>query len=300
MKKTKITKTADKKSTKICVQNIKIRNLVFKNPLILASGTFSFGDKFVSVVNQMGGIITKGITVQPRQGNPLPRIWETASGLLNSVGLENPGVDVFIKNTLPKLTNLKTNLIVNISGNRLSDFNTLSKKLDNTFINGMEINVSCPNIRETNKILGQDPKMVYKVVAAVRKNTDKFLITKLTANFIDPLLTARAAQDAGTDAVCLINTLFGIAINPKTSRPALGGVFGGLSGPAIKPFALYCVWYVASNLKLPIIGCGGICHAHDVKEFLDMGCSLVELGSINLRNPYAGLKILKKIRNKEV
>lgn len=280
------------------VNSIRIKNLSFKNPLLLASGTFSFGDKFVSVVSEMGGIITKGITLKPRPGNLMPRIWETASGLLNSVGVENPGVDGFVKSILPKLKNIKTNLLVNISGNSVSDFDALSKKLDNTFIDGIEVNVSCPNIRETNKMLGQDPKMVYQVVAAVRKNTDKLLITKLTANFIDPLVTARAAKDAGADAVCLINTLFGIALDAQTGKPVLGGVYGGLSGPAIKPFALYCVWQVASKLKLPIIGCGGVCSADDVREFIHAGSSLVELGSINLRNPDAGLEILKELSGK--
>lgn len=274
---------------------IRIKNLTFKNPLLLASGTFSFGDKFMPVVNQMGGVITKGITRQPRMGNPMPRIWESASGILNSVGLENPGVDKFIKQILPKLKNLKTNLIVNISGNCVEDFEALTLKLLDSRIDGLEINVSCPNIRESNRMLGQDPKMVYKVVSAVRKNTDKFLITKLTANFVDPLETAQAAKDAGTDAVCLINTLYGMAIDIKTQKPVLGGMTGGLSGPAIKPFALYCVWYVASKLKLPIIGCGGVCSGNDVKEFICAGSKLVEIGSASLRNPYVGLEILKEL-----
>ncbi|MBS4015948.1 MAG: dihydroorotate dehydrogenase [Candidatus Latescibacteria bacterium] len=279
-------------------QNIKIKNLIFKNPLILASGTFSFGDKFISVVNQMGGIITKGITLQPRPGNPMPRIWETASGLLNSVGLENPGIDAFLKNILPGLAQLKTNLIVNISGNQVKDFTALAEKLSDADIDGIEINVSCPNIRETDKMLGQDPKTVFQVVSAVRRKTDKFLITKLTANFIDPLLTAQAAKDAGSDAVCLVNTLYGIALDSNTGKPMLGGIFGGLSGPAIKPFALFCVWRVASRLKIPIVGCGGICSADDVREFLHAGSSLVQIGSANLRNPYAGLEILHKLSDK--
>jgi dihydroorotate dehydrogenase (NAD+) catalytic subunit len=275
---------------------IKIKNLVFKNPIILASGTFSFGDKFISVANQMGGIVTKGITLKPRMGNPPPRIYETASGILNSVGLENPGVDKFCTNILPELKSLKTNLIVNISSNSPQEFKALAQRLDDTDIDALEINISCPNIKDCNKMIGQDPKATYEAVKAVRKQTKKVIITKLTANFIDPLLTAQAANDAGTDAICLINTVFGIAFDNKTGKPFLGGITGGLSGPAIKPFALYCVWHVASRIKIPIIGCGGVTTANDVIEYLQAGSRLVEIGSANLRNPYAGLEILKEIK----
>jgi dihydroorotate dehydrogenase (NAD+) catalytic subunit len=276
---------------------IKLGNLVFKNPLILASGTFSFGDKFISVINQMGGIVTKGITLLPRAGNTPPRIWETYSGILNSVGLENPGIDKFCKDILPDLKSLKTNLIVNISGNSPKEFEALAERLDSEPIDALEINVSCPNIKDksSSKMIGQDPKATSGVVKAVRKKTKKVIITKLTANFIDPLLTAQVAVDAGTDAICLINTLYGMAIDSKSGKPCLGGATGGLSGPAIKPFALYCVWYVASRLKIPIIGCGGIMTADDVKEYLWAGSKLVEIGSANLRNPYAGLDILRNL-----
>jgi len=274
---------------------IKIKNLTFKNPIILASGTFGFGDKFIEVANKMGGIVTKGITLKPRAGNPVPRICETPAGILNSVGLENPGVDKFKKDTLPKLNSLKTNLIVNIAGNSPSDYEKLAETLQDTKIDALEINVSCPNITDKSnfQMIGQNSKLVYQVVSNVRKKTKKFLITKLTANFIDPALTAQASVDAGTDAICLINTLYGVAFDAKTGKPILGSITGGLSGPAIKPFALYCVWYVASKVKIPIIGCGGIVNANDVKEHLLAGSKLVEVGSANLRNPYAGLEILK-------
>lgn len=274
---------------------IKIKNLSFKNPLILASGTFSFGDKFISVANKMGAIITKGITVKPRLGNPMPRIYETASGIINSVGLENPGLENFCNDILPALKQLKTNLIVNISGNSVKEFEVLAERLQDKKISAIEINVSCPNIREKSKMLGQDPKSVFEIVQTVRKKNKKFLITKLTANFCDPLVTAHASVDAGTDAICLINTLYGMAIDIKTGKPILGGITGGLSGPAIKPFALYCVWHVASKIKIPIIGCGGITDANDVKEYLYAGSKLVEIGSANLRTPYAGLNILKDL-----
>ena len=276
---------------------VKLGNLVFKNPIILASGTFGFGDKFIAVANMMGGIVTKGITLLPRAGNLPPRIWETHAGILNSVGLENPGVEKFCKDILPRLTALKTNLIVNISGNNPKEFEALSERLQDEPIDALEINVSCPNIKDKScgQMIGQDPKATYAVVKSVRKKTKKSIITKLTANFIDPLVTTQAAVDAGTDVVCLINTLFGIAIDVRTGRPCLGGITGGLSGPAIKPFALYCVWYVASKIKIPIIGCGGICSANDVIEYLHAGSKLVEIGSANLRNPYTSLDILKKL-----
>lgn len=278
--------------------NIKIKNLIFKNPIILASGTFGFSEKFISVANKMGGIITKGITYTSRVGNPPPRIYETSAGIINSVGLENPGVQKFCRDILPGLKLLKTNLIVNIAGNSVLEYKKLAELLQHDQIAGLEINVSCPNIRDKSnqKMIGQDPKLVYRVVSAVRKSTKKFIITKLTANFIDPLLTARAANDAGTDAICLINTLYGIAIDTKTGKPFLGGVTGGLSGPAIKPFALYCVWYVASKLKIPIIGCGGIMNGDDVLQYLYAGSKLVEIGSANLRNPYVGLDILQDLK----
>ncbi|MCX7785081.1 MAG: dihydroorotate dehydrogenase [candidate division WOR-3 bacterium] len=274
--------------------NVKVGNLTFKNPLILASGTFGWGDKFIEVANKMGGIVTKGLTVKPRQGNPPPRIYETSAGILNSVGLENPGVEKFCKEILPRLKPLKTNLIVNIAGNSVQEYKTLAEELYQDLIAGIEINLSCPNI-ETKKLIGQNPKMTYKVVKTVRDVSKKFLITKLTANFIDPLLTAQAAVEAGTDAVCLINTLYGIAFDYKTGKPILGGISGGLSGPAIKPFALYCVWHVSQKLKVPIIGCGGITTGKDVLEYLSAGSVLVEIGSANLRNPYVGLEILKEI-----
>jgi dihydroorotate dehydrogenase (NAD+) catalytic subunit len=281
----------------IKTNNIKIKNLTFKNPIILASGTFGFGEKFISVANQMGGIVTKGITLNPRVGNPLPRIYETTAGILNSVGLENPGVDLFCKEILPKLESLKTNLIVNIAGNSPLEYAKLAEVLQHDRINALEINVSCPNIKDkqNSDMLGQDPKLVYKVVSGVRKMTKKFIITKLTANFIDPLLTGQATIDAGTDAVCLINSLCGMAIDTKTGKPFLGGITGGLTGPAIKTFALYCVWYVAAKLNIPIIGCGGITNANDIKEYLYAGSKLVEIGSANLRNPYVGLEILKSL-----
>lgn len=288
---------AEKYFNKMRFTNIKIRNLTFKNPLILASGTFGWGDKFIEVANKMGGIVTKGLTIEPRSGNPPPRIYETTAGMLNSVGLENPGVEKFCQEILPRLERLKTNLIVNIAGNSPQEYELLAKKLYHDQISALEINLSCPNIskKSCEKMIGQDPKLTYEVVNSVRKVTSKVIITKLTANFIDPLLTAQAAVDAGTDAICLINSLYGIAFDITTGNPILGGISGGLSGPAIKPFAVYCVWHVSQRLKIPIIGCGGITSGKDVFEYLWAGSVLVEIGSANLRDPFIGLDILKEI-----
>jgi dihydroorotate dehydrogenase (NAD+) catalytic subunit len=274
---------------------VKLGNLVFKNPLLLASGTFGFGDKFVEVVNKMGGIITKGITLKERVGNPLPRIYEVDSGVLNSVGLENPGLENFKKEILPRLSKLRTNLIINIQGATPQEFEILVQELSLPQIQGIEINLSCPNLRDQKQLLAQNPKLVYKITRHVRKRTDKFLIVKLTANFVDPLVTARAAQDAGADAISLINTLYGIAFNLKTKKPILGGISGGFSGPAIKPFALYCVYRVRQEVSLPIIGGGGVMSAHDVREYFCAGADLVAIGSANLVDPFLGIKILKEL-----
>ncbi|MEO0071900.1 MAG: dihydroorotate dehydrogenase [candidate division WOR-3 bacterium] len=272
-----------------------IKNLTFKNPLLLASGTFGLGDKFLGVINKMGGIITKGITIEERLGNPIPRIFETPSGILNSVGLENPGIKKFKTTILPKLTKLQTNLFINIAGSSVDEFTILATELDVPEIAGLEINLSCPNIKNSQRLPAQNPRLVAKIVAAVRKKTSKFLIAKLTANFIDPLITAQAAVDNGADAISLINTLYGIAFDVKTRKPILGGITGGLSGPAIKPFALYCIWHIRQKLDVPIIGGGGIMTANDVKEFLLAGAQLVAIGSGNLVDPFLGLKILKEL-----
>ncbi|MCS7258332.1 MAG: dihydroorotate dehydrogenase [candidate division WOR-3 bacterium] len=276
---------------------VTIKNLTFKNPILLASGTYGLGTKFIGVINKMGGIITKGITVNERFGNPLPRIIETPSGILNSVGLENPGVKKFKEKILPILSKLNTHIFVNIAGTTIEEFIILTEELGETEISGLEINLSCPNIKNRQRLPAQSPKLVSKIVSAIRKRTNKFLIAKLTANFVDPLDTARAAIDSGVDAVSLINTLYGIAFDINTKKPILGGITGGLSGPAIKPFALYCIWHIKQKLDIPIIGGGGIMNANDVKEFILAGAKLVAIGSGNLVDPFLGLKILKELED---
>ncbi|MDH5186989.1 MAG: dihydroorotate dehydrogenase [candidate division WOR-3 bacterium] len=275
--------------------SIKIKDTVFANPILLASGTFGYGSDFVSVINQVGGFITKGITLAPRIGNPAPRIYELPGAILNSVGLENPGALDFRNKILPRL-NFSTPLIVNIAGFDTADFSTIVKILDCDRIAGFEINISCPNVKTGGAIFGQDPKLTEQIVTEVRRATKKLVITKLTANFIDPVNTAQAAESAGTDAISLINTLYGLAIDLKEQKYFLGGKTGGLSGPAIKPFALFCVERVSKAIKIPVIGGGGIVNATDVCEFMLAGASLVQIGSLNLINPFAAFDILKDLK----
>jgi dihydroorotate dehydrogenase (NAD+) catalytic subunit len=277
------------------VTSIKIKDIIFKNPILLASGTFGYGRDFVSVINQVGGLISKGITLKPRAGNPPPRIYELPGAMINSVGLENPGATLFRNEILPQLK-FSTPLIINIAGFDISDFSTLVKIIDCERVAGFEINISCPNVKIGGASFGQDPKFTEQIVKSVRRETKKLVITKLTANFIDPVLTAKAAEAGGSDAVSLINTLYGLVIDSYEQNYFLGGKTGGLSGPALKPFALYCVERVGKAVKIPVIGGGGITNATDVCEFLLAGASLVEIGSVNLLNPFSASGIINDLK----
>ena len=274
---------------------IKIKNIVFPNPVLLASGTYGLGEDFVSVINKVGGMVTKGITLSPRIGNPPPRIYELPGAILNSIGLENPGALAFRSKIIPQLK-FSCPLIVNIAGFSIDDYSTLVKILDCDRIAGFEINISCPNIKTGGATFGQDPKLTERIVKAVRLETQKIVITKLTANFIDPVVTAKAAAAGGSDAISLINTLYGLAINHQERKYFLGGKVGGLSGPALKPFALFCVERVSKAIQLPIIGGGGITNAVDVVDFLLTGASLVQIGSVNLINPFAAIGIIEDFK----
>ena len=273
----------------------KIKDIVFKNQILLASGTFGYGQDFVPVINKVGGLISKGITLKPREGNPPPRIFELPGAIINSVGLENPGAQAFRYKVLPEL-NFPTPLIVNIAGFEISDFAKLVKIIDCGRIAGFEINISCPNVKHGGASFGQNQKITEQIVRLVRRETKKLVITKLTANFIDPVLTARAAEAAGSDAISLINTIYGIVIDSNTKKYFLGAKVGGLSGPALKPFALFCVERVSQAIKIPVIGGGGITSGADVCEFLLAGASLVEIGSVNLINPFAALTIINGLK----
>ncbi len=262
----------------------------FVNPVLAASGTFEFGLKFRSVANRLGGVVTKAITLQPRVGNPPPRIYEFPGGIINSVGLENPGVDRFCSDIVPQTSKLLCRVVVNISGFTADEYGELAARLDSEPVDALEVNVSCPNVKEGGALFGQQPRVVEAITALVRKRTTKTIIVKLTANFVDPVETAKAAEAAGADAVTLVNTLFGLALD-QDGRPFLGGRNGGMSGPALKPFALFCVDRVASVVKIPIIGCGGVMSGTDALDFLSAGARMVQVGTASLVNPEAALEV---------
>ena len=270
--------------------SVTIGRTTFANPVLTASGTFEFGLKFPAVANRLGGVVTKAITLQPRAGNPPPRIYEFPGGILNSVGLENPGVDKFCADVVPRTRKLRCRVVVNIAGFTVGEYGELAARLDSEPVDALEVNVSCPNVKEGGALFGQQPRVVEAITALVRKRTTKTVIVKLTANFVDPVETAKAAEAAGADGVTLINTLFGLALDGN-GRPFLGGRTGGVSGPALKPFALFCVDRVAAAVKIPVIGCGGVMNAADALDFLSAGARMVQVGTANLVNPEAALEV---------
>jgi dihydroorotate dehydrogenase (NAD+) catalytic subunit len=269
----------------------RIFGIDFKNPVFLASGTFEFGLIYKNVTNRVGAIFTKGITLLPRKGNPPPRVYETACGLINSVGLENPGVEVFSKDILPQMRKLKTRIIVNVAGFTPDDFVKIVGELDSR-VDAFELNVSCPNVKKGGVAFGRDPDICAEVVANVRRVTKLPVIVKLTANFCDPLIVGRRCVEAGADGLSLINTLHAMAFDIDKKRVLIEG---GLSGPAIKPVALFCV-HRLKDLGVPLIGVGGIMSGRDVYEFLLAGASAVAVGSATLRDPYAPLRIIEELK----
>jgi len=273
-----------------------IGRTTFANPVLAASGTFEFGLKFRSVANRLGGVVTKAITLQPRVGSPPPRICEFPGGILNSVGLENPGVDEFCADLAPRTAKLRCRVAVNVAGFSIDEYGELAARIDSAPVDALEVNVSCPNVREGGTLFGQQPLVVEAITGLVRKRTTKTVIVKLTANFVDPVETAKAAEAAGADAVTVINTLFGLALDAN-GRPFLGGRTGGVSGPALKPFALFCVDRVAAAVKVPVIGCGGVMSAADALDFLSAGARMVQVGTANLVNPEAALGVWTGLRD---
>lgn len=274
---------------------VKIGSLKLNNPVLTASGTFGYGQEFESLVNldRLGAIIVKGISLQPRPGNPPPRIIETACGMLNAIGLENSGVKRFIQEKLPYLRNLQTPVIVNILGDSVDDYAQLAASLEgHEGISALEINISCPNVKKGGVAFGTNHKMAAEVTRAVRKATTLPLIVKLSPNVTDVTLIARAVEDAGADSVSLINTLIGMAIDVHTRKPRLANVVGGLSGPAIKPVALRMVWQVAQAVSIPVIGIGGITTTEDALEFLIAGATAIQVGTANFFQPTAAEEII--------
>ena len=260
-----------------------------RTPLMAASGTFGFGEEFLDFQDpkDIGAIIVKGMTREPRKGNAGRRMAETPSGMLNCIGLQNPGVDVFLCEILPRIKQLDTPIIVNINGNVQEDYAYLAEVLDESGVAGIEVNISCPNTRHGCMAFGVIPETAANVTAEVKKRTRLPVIVKLSPNVTDITEIARAVEAAGADAVSLINTLVGMAIDTRTWQPVLGNVVGGLSGPAVKPVALRMVWQTAKAVKIPVIGMGGITSANDAVEFLLAGASAMAVGTANFINPRA-------------
>jgi dihydroorotate dehydrogenase (NAD+) catalytic subunit len=274
---------------------IDFAGIKLKNPVLTASGTFGYGEEFAEFVdlNKLGGVIVKGISLKPIKGNPPPRIWETPSGMLNAIGLENPGVDVFLSEKLPYLRKFDTAVIVNMFGYSLEEYVGVAERLDGVQgISGIEVNISCPNVKAGGMAFGTDLKATSELLSAIRNATRLPLIAKLSPNVTDVTAFAKAAQDSGCDGLSLINTLLGMAIDVRCRRPRLANCTGGLSGPAIRPVAVRMVWQAAKAVSLPIIGMGGIVTGEDALEFILAGASAIAVGTANFTNPRATLDIL--------
>ena len=274
---------------------VDIGGLELQNPVMTASGTFGYAREFDHYIdlNRLGGIIVKGLSLKPSKGNPPPRIVETDCGMLNAIGLENVGIDGFIKDKLPFLKTLRPPTIANIYGKTVEEYARLAERIEPLDgVKGLEVNISCPNVKEGGVAFGSDPKIADEVVKAVREKTTKHLMVKLSPNVTDIALMARVAEDAGADALSLINTITGMAVDLSTRRPKLANVTGGLSGPAIKPVALRMVWQVAQVVKIPIVGVGGIMNATDALEFMMVGATAVQVGTANFVNPGSTMAII--------
>lgn len=277
---------------------VNIAGVEFKNPIIPASGTFGFGREYMQFydISALGGLCTKGLTLEERDGNPAPRIAETPMAMLNSVGLQNPGVDTFLRRDLQILKKIDTRVIANIAGSKTEDYIAMAEKVSVDGVDMIEMNISCPNVKAGGMAFGVYPKNVEEIVKAVRPYAKKPLIVKLSPNVADIADNARAAESAGADAISLINTLSGMAVNLKTRRPILANVQGGMSGPAVKPIALRMVWQCYNAIKLPIIGLGGIMNYQDVLEFMLCGATAVEVGTANIMNPTASYDIVNDLK----
>ena len=282
------------------VMAVEIGGLKLKNPVMTASGTFGYGEEYADYVdlNQLGAIVVKGLSLKPRLGNPPPRILETAGGMLNAVGLQNVGVDVFIEEKLPFLRQYDVAVIANIYGESTLEYAKVAKKLSQAEgVHALEVNVSCPNVKKGGLSFGSDPKATAEVTRRVKAETHLPVIVKLTPNVTDIAAIAQSAEEAGADAVSLINTLTCMSIYLKTRTPHLKNITGGLSGPAIKPVALRMVWQVVQRVAIPVIGIGGIMTVEDALEFMIAGAKAVQIGTANFINPHATVEIIDGIRH---
>ena len=277
---------------------IKLNGLTLKNPVMTASGTFGYGEEYADFVDlsELGGIIVKGTTLHHREGNPYPRMAETPMGMLNCVGLQNKGVDYFIETIYPRIRHFDTNVLVNVSGSNIDDYVTAAAKIDALEdIPAIELNVSCPNVKQGGMAFGVTCSGIEQVVKAVREVYYKHLMVKLSPNVTNIAEIALAAEAAGADSVSLINTLLGMAIDAETKKPVLSMVTGGLSGACVKPVALRMVWQVSKAVKIPVIGLGGISSATDAIEFLLAGASAIQIGTANFIDPAISAKVAKGI-----
>ena len=279
---------------------VELGRLKLRNPVIAASGTFGYGEEYAGIVplKRLGGLVTKGLSLEPRKGNPPPRLAETPSGMLNAIGLENVGVEAFVREKMGFLRRAGCAVLVNFFGSAEEEYAETARRLsDVEGIAGLEANISCPNLKSGGAIFATEPKSVYQVVSKIRQATSSFLFVKLSPNVADIAKIAVAAEEAGADAVSLINTLTGMAIDVKTRSPVLANVTGGLSGPAVKPVGLRMVWQAARAVRIPVVGIGGIATAEDALEYLIAGATAVQVGSAHFNDPRASLKIIDGIRN---
>jgi len=274
---------------------VEIAGIKLKNPVMPASGTFGYGQEYAPYIdlNQLGAVVTKGLSLNPKAGNNTPRTCETVSGMLNAIGLQNVGVDAFIHDKLPFLQQFDSPVIVNFFGNTEEEYGEVAARLNDVpGVAALEMNISCPNVTHGGIIFGTDPKAAFSVISLVRKRTNKPLIVKLTPNVTDIQILARAAEDAGADVLSLINTLTGMAVDVKTRKPRLANTIGGLSGPAIRPIAVRLVHQVVQAVQIPVIGIGGISRAMDALEFLIVGAKAVQVGTANFVDPNAMATII--------
>ena len=288
------------KRFKMANLNIDINGLSLKNPVLTASGTFGYGTEFQDFIDleRLGGFIVKGTTLKHREGNPYPRMAETPSGMLNAVGLQNKGVDYFIEHIYPTIKDINTNILVNVSGSTIADYVATAEKINALDrIPAIELNISCPNVKEGGMAFGTSCVSASEVVKEVRKVYKKHLMVKLSPNVTSIQEIALAVEGAGADSVSLINTLMGMAVNVKTRKPVLSTITGGLSGPCVKPVALRMVWQVAKAVKIPVVGLGGISCANDAIEFLLAGASAIQIGTANFIDPTVTIKVIDGIND---
>ncbi len=279
--------------------SVELGSLYLNNPVIAASGTFGYGLEYLSLVdlNALGGFSTKGLSLKPKVGNPVPRVIETSSGMLNAIGLENIGLEAFLSEKLPQLKNFNTRIIVNFFGDTTQEYAAMARALsDVERLDALEMNVSCPNVEKGGLQFSSDTEVLTEVVSSVRKATEKFLIVKLSPNVTDITLLAKAAENAGADALSVCNTFVGMSIDLKTRKPHLANRTGGLSGPAIKPLALNLVYQTVRAVQIPVIGIGGISSGEDAVEFLLAGAKAVQIGTANFIDPVSTLHVIEGIR----